>query len=55
MRKYKYTIKTDSKLLVEFSQCPEGVAKMLLVVTFPFWGTSWVVRKLFNHNIPQEK
>jgi hypothetical protein len=41
-----YTIRTKSKLLAEFCQCPEGMAKVILVVTLPFWAISWIVRKI---------
>lgn len=40
-----YEIRTKSKLLVAFSQNPEGMAKILLLATLPFWGISWIIRK----------
>lgn len=43
--KSKYIIKTNSKLLAEFAKSPEGVAKILLIVTAPFWGIAYLVRK----------
>jgi len=46
--KKEYTIKTNSRLLAEFSQCPEGMAKLLLVITFPIWGISYLTRKLLG-------
>ena len=41
-----YIIRTKSRLLAEFSQCPEGMAKVILVVTLPLWAISWIVRQI---------
>lgn len=43
-----YVIKTKSRLLYEFSQTPEGGAIVLLILTLPFWGISWLVRTLLK-------
>lgn len=45
---YKYIIKTNSRLLVEFAQTPEGMARIILVITVPFWGIAYLVRKLLG-------
>ena len=44
----KYVIRTNSKLLVEFAQTPEGMAKIILMVTIPFWAISILIRKLLE-------
>ena len=44
----EYTIKTKSRLLMEFSQAPEGMAKIILLMSVPFWGISWLVRKALH-------
>jgi len=49
-KQYKYIIKTNSKLLAEFAQTPEGGAKILLILTFPFWGISYLVRFVLGGN-----
>ena len=46
--KKEYIIKTNSKLLAEFAQTPEGMAKIILVMTAPFWGISYLTRKLLG-------
>lgn len=46
--KKEYTIKTNSKLLAEFAQTPEGMAEILLIVTFPIWGIAYLTRKLLG-------
>ena len=46
MTETKYIIKTNSKLLVEFAQIPEGMGKIILITTIPFWGISVLIRKL---------
>jgi hypothetical protein len=55
MPKMKYVIGTNSRLLAEFSQCPEGMAKVLLIVTLPFWGISWLIRKASGDTIKDTK
>jgi len=44
----KYLIETDSRLLAEFCKTPEGGAKILLIITLPFWGISWLTRRLLE-------
>jgi hypothetical protein len=44
-----YIIRTKSKLLAEFSQCPEGMAKIILMLTLPFWAISWIVRSVMKN------
>lgn len=43
-----YTIRTKSRLLAEFSQCPEGMGKLILIIALPIWGISWIVRKVME-------
>ena len=44
----KYIIQTKSKLLKEFCNTPEGIAIPLLILILPFWGVSWIIRKLWK-------
>lgn len=46
-----YIIRTKSKLLAAFCQCPEGMAKVILGITFPFWAISWIVRKTMQGSV----
>ena len=48
MNKKIYVIKTESKLLAEFAQSSEGMGKIILAITIPFWGISWLVRKIME-------
>ncbi len=51
----EYTITTKSRLLAEFSQCPEGMGKLLLIITLPIWGISWLVRIALKHTLTIER
>ena len=54
MMKKEYIIKSKSKLFVNFSQVPEGVVIVILLLTSPVWLIFWLENRILTGSIEEK-